>query len=141
VHKSAYKPHCDGVTSSVLQKVLFSIKKVAPLPHNLSPQKPSVGFLSDSDIRQRMLQFIQQCDVHDITFTTPSIERVAHVAMLARASHLVLKVKVEAVTKKVSPVPANPSGHPQARNIPTRRFSCRIVKPIAQVRETPHSFF
>jgi len=87
-----------------------------------------------------MLQFMQQCDVHDITFTTSFIDRVEHVAMLARASHIVLTVKVEAVTKKVSPAPANPSGDPQAKNIPTRCFSCRIVKPIAKVRENPHSF-
>jgi len=88
-----------------------------------------------------MLNFTHQSAVHYMTFTSSSIERVEHVTMLARASHLVLKVKVEAVTKKVSPVPANPSGDPQARNIPTQRFSCRIVKPIAQVRENPHSFF
>ena len=76
-----------------------------------------------------------------MTFTSSSIERVEHVAMHARASHLVMKVKVEAVTKKVSPVPANPSGNPQAQSIPTRRFSCQIVKPMAKVLENPHSLF
>jgi len=66
---------------------------------------------------------------------------VEHVAMLAKASHPVLTVKIESVPNKVSPVPANPSGDPQARKIPTQRFSCQIMKPIAQVRESPHLFF
>jgi len=76
-----------------------------------------------------------------MTFTSSSIERVEHVAMLAKASHPVLIVRIESVLKKVSPVPANPSGDPQARKIPTQHFSCRIMKPIAQVRESPHLFF
>jgi len=138
---AACKPHCDVVTSLVLQKVLLGSKGGSPLPPNLSPQRPSVCISSDSDIRRQMLNFTHQSAVHYMTFTSSSIERVEHVAMLARASPLVLKVKVEAMTKKVSPVPANPSGDPQARNIPTRCISCRIVKPIPQVRENPHSFF
>ena len=137
---AASKSHCDVVTPPVLQKVLLGSKGGAPLPHNLSPQKPSVCFSSDSDIRRQMLNFTQHCAVHYMTFTSSSIERVGHVAMLARASRLVSTVKVEAVTKKVAPTLVNPSGAPQAKNIPTRRFSCRIVKPIAKVRENPHSF-
>jgi len=204
VQTTACKSHCDVVASPVLQKVLLDSKGGAPLPHNLppqkpsvrissdsdimqkvlnfthqnavqymtftsssiervehvamlartshlevkvkvehnlSPQKPSVCTSSDSDIRQQNLNFTHQSAVHYMTFTSSSIERVEHVAMFARASHLVLKVKVEAMTKKVSPVLTNPSGDPQARNIPTRRFSCRIMKPTHQVRENPHSFF
>jgi len=57
-----------------------------------------------------MLNFTHQSAVHYMMFTSSSIERVEYVAMLARASHLVLKVKVEAVTKKVSPVLAKLSG-------------------------------
>ena len=121
--------------------MLFDNKGGAPLPHNLSPQKPSVRISSDSDIMQKMLNFTHQSAVQYMTFTSSSIERVEHVAMLARASHLEVKVKVEAVHKKVLPVPANPSGDPQVRNILIRHFSCRIVKPIAQVREKLHSSF
>ena len=76
-----------------------------------------------------------------MTFTSSSIQRVEHVAMLAKASHPVLTVKVESVPEKVSPILVNPSGDPQSRKIPTQRFSCQIIKPIAQVRESPHLFF
>ena len=138
---TACKSHCDVVKSSVLQKVLLSSTGGAPLRHNLPPQKPSVYVLSDSDIRRRLLEFVQQCTVHDLTFKSSSLERVDHVARLARASHLVLTVMVEAVTTTASPVPANPSGNPQAQSIPTRRFSCQIVKPMAKVLENPHSLF
>jgi len=89
-----------------------------------APQKPSVRISSDSDIMQKMLNFTHQSAVQYMTFTSSSIERVEHVATLARASHLEVKVKVEAVHKKVSPVPANLSGDPQVRNILIRRFSC-----------------
>jgi len=122
----ACKLHCDVVTTPVVQKVPLYSKGGAPLPHNLFPQKPSICIsrASDSHIRRQMLNLTHQSAVHYMTFTSSSIERVEHVAMLARASHPVLKVKVEAVTKKVSPVPANPSGDPQARKIPTQRFLC-----------------
>jgi len=119
----------------VIRKVLLGSKEVAPPPHNLSLQKPLLFFLSDSDIRLRMLKFSQQCALHDVKFTSSSVERVEHVAMLVRASRLVLTVKAEAVTQKVSPAPVNPSGDPQAKNIPARRSLCRIVKPIAKVRK------
>jgi len=43
------------------------------------------------------------------------------------------------VTTTVSPALANPSGDPQAQSIPTQHFSCQIRKPMAKVRENPHS--
>jgi len=142
--------------------VLFDNKGGAPLPHNLPPQKPSVRISSDSDIMQKMLNFTHQIVVQYMTFTSSSIERVEYVAMIARASHLEVKVKVEHNLSPQKPsvctssdsdirqqilnfthqsAVTNPSGDPQVRNIPTRRFSCRIMEPTHQVRENPHSFF
>jgi len=138
---AACKSHCDVVKSSVLQKVLLSSTGGAPLLHNPPPQKPSVCALSDSNIRRRLLEFVQQCTVHGLTFSSFSLERLKHVARLARASSLVSTVMEKAVTTKVSPAMANPSGDPQAQSIPTQRFCCQISKPMAQVRENPQSLF
>jgi len=111
---------------------------------------------------QKMLNFTHQIVVQYMTFTSSSIERVEYVAMIARASHLEVKVKVEHNLSPQKPsvctssdsdirqqilnfthqsAVTNPSGDPQVRNIPTRRFSCRIMEPTHQVRENPHSFF
>jgi len=135
------KSQCDVVTSSVDPKVLPSRTGGAPLPHNLTPQKPPVCVLSDSDIQRRLLEFIQQRTVHDLTFKSSSIERVQHVASLANASHLVSTVMTKAVTTTVSPALADLSGDLQAGSILTQRFSCHIRKPMAKVRENPQSPF
>jgi len=138
---AACKSQCDVVTSSVHPNVLPSRTGGAPLPHNPPPQKPPVCVLSDSEMQRRLLEFIQQRTVHDLTFKSSSIERVQHVARLANASYLVSTVMAKAVTTTVSPALADPSGDPQARSILTQRFLCQIRKPMANVRENPHSLF
>jgi len=59
-------------------------------------------------MRLRMLKFSQRCVVHDVKFRSSSVERVEHVAKLARASRLVLTVKAEAVTQKSLACPCEP---------------------------------
>ena len=73
---AACKSQCDVVTSSVHPKVLPSRTGGAPIPHNPPPLKPTVCVLSDSDIQRRLLEFIQQRTVHDLTFKSCSIECV-----------------------------------------------------------------